>query len=148
MNAPADEPFTIDLARARRCGFPEVVYGEGKEPATLVQIVARLLTVRADVLVTRLTAEKAAVLLQAYPRGRYNSLARMFSLEPERSEQDPVPPTLGKVGVVTAGTSDLPIAEEVSETLKWMRVQPIMVHDVGVAGPHRLPAGIRQPSRR
>ena len=140
MNAPHDEPFTLDLARARRCGFPEVVYGEGKDGATLVQIVARLLAARADVLVTRLTAEKAAVLLEAYPAGRYNALARMFSLEAVRGEHDPPPPaTVGRVGVVTAGTSDLPIAEEVAETLRWMRVETIRIHDVGVAGPHRLP---------
>ena len=138
MPKPSPEPFTLDLERQFRCGFPEVVYGEGKDLATLTEIIARLRDNGTDVLVTRLNAHQAEGLSVAYPAGNFNPLARTLRLEvadpPSRQ------PLTGAVSIVTAGTSDLPVAEEARETLRWMRVEPVMVHDVGVAGPHRLPA--------
>lgn len=127
---------TLDLDRRRRCGYPEVIFGEGKTTPTLVQIMRRLLAERMPVLATRIAPEKAEVLLREFQTGRYNEVAgtfRISALIPDEVTQ------LGQVAVVTAGTSDLPVAEEARETLEWMGVNVTMIHDVGVAGPHRLP---------
>lgn len=127
---------TLDLDRRRRCGFSEVVYGEGKSVESLVKIFDRLLAERHDVLATRITADKAAELRARFPLANYNPLARTLRLDAPEAERE----TGGRVAVVTAGTSDLPVAEEARETLEWMGIEVTMVHDVGVAGPHRLPA--------
>lgn len=130
--------ISLDMDRARRCGFPEVVYGEGKSAATLREIFAQLLDQGIHVLATRVSSEKAAELRQTYPEGQYNELARTFRVAAKRPEEKPG--RRGRVAVVSAGTSDLPVAEEARETLDWMGLDVTMIHDVGVAGPHRLPA--------
>jgi NCAIR mutase (PurE)-related protein len=130
---------TVDLDRTRRCGFPEVVYGEGKSIEALERIVRRLAAEGVAVLATRVSVEQARLLRIEFPEGRYNETARTFRLAArhERAEA-PSEKKTGRVAVVTAGTSDLPVAEEARETLDWMGVQVTMIHDVGVAGPHRL----------
>ncbi len=126
---------TLDLDRGRRCGFPEVVYGEGKPASTLVKIVRQLLAERQTVLVTRVDQTKGDQLSGVFPAGRYNPIGRTF-----RAVADSAPcTTIGRVVLITAGTSDLPVAEEARETLEWMGVEVTVIHDVGVAGPHRLP---------
>ncbi|HTN76945.1 MAG TPA: nickel pincer cofactor biosynthesis protein LarB [Pirellulaceae bacterium] len=130
---------TLDLDRQRRCGYPEVIYGDGKSVPTLIRIVRRLLVEHQPILATRISAEKATELLQEFPAARYNELARTFRLAGGERELPDVATQLGQVAVVTAGTSDLPVAEEARETLDWMGVAVSMIHDVGVAGPHRLP---------
>jgi NCAIR mutase (PurE)-related protein len=129
---------TLDLDRQRRCGFPEVVYGEGKTVDTLKKILHALLDNHASALATRVSEEKAAALLAEFPQGSYNPLGRTFRVDIERVPAE----THGRVAVVTAGTSDLPVAEEARETLDWMRTSVTMVNDVGVAGPHRLLAHV------
>lgn len=133
---------SLDLDRARRCGFPEVVYGEGKDVATMQAIFRRLLDAGTAVLATRVSAEKAAALSADFPAGRYNAAARTFRIAVGESTAQPAP--AAKVAVVTAGSSDLPVAEEARETLDWMDVAVTMIHDVGVAGPHRLPAHLEK----
>jgi NCAIR mutase (PurE)-related protein len=136
---------SVDLDRRRRCGFPEVVYGPGKSTEQLCAIVATLLESGQKVLATRIDATQAAGLAAAFPAARYNPVARTWRIEGgEPSKSDPEPRTLNPepmpfVAVISAGSSDLPVAEEVRETLDWMGVRVTMVHDVGVAGPHRLP---------
>lgn len=129
----------LDLDRRRRCGFPEVVFAAGKPPETVVRACQTLLEAGGDALVTRLSPEQAAALVERIPQGIYNSLARTF-----RASAAGQPPAVrrpaGRVTIVTAGTSDLPVAEEARETLIWMGVESVLVQDVGVAGPHRLPA--------
>jgi NCAIR mutase (PurE)-related protein len=131
---------TLDLDRQRRCGFPEVIFGEGKPAATIGDIIDRLLLSGVRAFATRISAEKGAELLERFadqnPTARYNDLARTFRIDPVNQ---PMPENQGKVAVITAGTSDLPIAEEARETLDWMGINTVMIHDVGVAGPHRLP---------
>lgn len=124
----------LDLDRSRRCGFPEVVFGEGKSLPTLERIFQRLLDEHADVLATRISADAAAALLERFPRGRYNPIARTFRipLEPESQIRG------GLVAIVAAGTTDMPIAEEAAETARWMGASVVLVVDVGVAGPQRL----------
>ncbi len=128
----------IDLDRARRCGYPEVVYGQGKTAATLEKIFRCLMAENVDVLATRISAEQAADLGPRFPSARYNSQARTLRIPLAKTAtlSDPIE---GRVAIVTAGTSDLPVAEEARETLLWMGFQPTMIFDVGVAGPHRLP---------
>jgi NCAIR mutase (PurE)-related protein len=138
MQDQPPEPFTLDLDRQQRCGFPEVVYGEGKDLVTLTKIIGQLRENGTNVLVTRLDADKAEQLASPYPDGQFNALARTWRLDVSQPALDRQPS--GAVTIVTAGTSDLPVAEEARETLRWMNVDPKMVHDVGVAGPHRLPA--------
>ncbi len=136
---------TLDTDRRRRCGFPEVIYGEGKTVTTMAKIITRLLTDDSPVLATRISADQAAALLRDFPQGRYNELGRTFRIDveqvsrPVRTDQE----ICSTVAVVTAGTCDLPVAEEVRETLDWMGVEVTMIHDVGVAGPHRLPAHLQ-----
>lgn len=144
LSAPLGEA-TLDLDRARRCGFPEVVYGEGKSVEMLTMIFRRLLDEAIHVLATRISPDKAAALSAAFPAGRYNAAARTFRIAAPQAtaaaDQAPAEQApSGRVAVVTAGSSDLPVAEEARETLDWMGIEVTMIHDVGVAGPHRLPA--------
>jgi len=127
---------TVDLDRQRRCGFPEVVYAEGKTAESIVEIIH---AVRADgsaALATRVSAEQAAQLCEAFSEGQYNEIGRTFRIEPSAPHATP----RGHVAVVTAGTSDRPVAEEAHETLLWAGTRVTMIQDVGVAGPHRFPA--------
>lgn len=131
----------VDLDRARRCGFPEVVYAEGKTVAAMAKIFAALLAARSEVLATRMAPEPAAELAGLFPAGRYNPVARTFRISPaDGSDADAL--SSGRVCIVTAGTSDLPVAEEARETAEWTGARVNMVHDVGVAGPHRLTASL------
>ena len=139
------EDATLDLDRANRCGFPEVVYGEGKSVETLRRIFTRLLGETADVFATRVAAEKAEVLLREFSTAKYNSIARTIRI-PAGAGASPAG-RVGEVLIVTAGTSDLPVAEEARETLDWMNVKVDVVHDVGVAGPHRLPIHLEKLRR-
>ena len=132
------EPYTVDVERAARCGFPEVIYGEGKSPTAIMAIAQRLLDAGQSVLATRIDAEQAAAIASQTPSARYNATARTLRID-AKLERGNAPPR-GCVTVITAGTSDLPVAEEARETLQWMGVDVRMMHDVGVAGPHRLQA--------
>src|SRR5207237_1241605 len=109
---------TVDIDRRRRCGFPEVVFGPGKTIDQLCQIVATLVAHREPVLATRIDEQQAAGLLSAFPQGRYNEVARTFRLADEPSV---TPSRKGgaNVAVISAGTGDLPVAEEARETLDW-----------------------------
>ena len=126
-------PFaTIDHHRTLRCGFPEVVYCAGKTPEDAAAIAERIWRRARRLLATRATPEHAAAIQMVVPSARYSPLGRTVSAgDPALSQ---VPPVV----VVTAGTSDLPVAEEAIETVR-MFGQPVehMV-DVGVAGLHRV----------
>lgn len=149
---PATKPLaeaSVDLDRHRRCGFPEVVFGQGKSVEQLRAIFAALLEAGEEAFATRIDQEQASGLASVFPTGRYNAKARTFRVQgsgfsvrqekvaTEPGAQNPEPST-PFVAVISAGTSDLPVAEEVRETLDWMGVRVAMIHDVGVAGPHRL----------
>lgn len=129
----------LDLDRARRCGFPEVVFGQGKSVEALERIFTALLAAGIEVLATRITAEQAAELVPRFRRAIYNTVGRTLRIPLADTEQA-APPPRGHVGIITAGTSDLPVAEEARETALWMGMRVTLVQDVGVAGPHRLPA--------
>ena len=139
----------IDLDRHRRCGFPEVVFAEGKTVAAMEKIFQAQLEHGSEVLATRMTAAQAAELAAKFPQARYNAVGRTFRISPSKAAEGGggqesalgVCGILsGKVVIVTAGTSDLPVAEEARETALWTGAAVEMVQDVGVAGPHRLAA--------
>jgi NCAIR mutase (PurE)-related protein len=122
---------TLDTHRKLRVGFPEVVLGEMKPAEQLAAIVQALRDRGQSVLVTRLSAEKAGLLLRQHVDGTYHSAARIFEIRLGRLRA-------GKVAVITAGTSDIPVAEEAAVTADAMGATVKRVYDVGVAGIHRL----------
>jgi NCAIR mutase (PurE)-related protein len=124
----------VDLHRRLRCGFPEVIFGQGKTAEQIVAILRTLDEHGEGGLATRVDHETALRLLQEFPDGQYNELGRTFRVA---SRNDPGP-KLGKVVVVTAGTSDLPVAEEARVTAEAWNCEVGLVADVGVAGLHRL----------
>jgi hypothetical protein len=152
----------VDLDRHRRCGFPEVIFAQGKSVAVLEQIFQVLVQHGSDVLATRMSAEQFAQLQDKFPTGRYNPIARTFRIptpnaaregaafhqerakheQGEAREKDGRGAAVGRVVIVTAGTTDLPVAEEARETVLWTGVAVTVIQDVGVAGPHRLTANL------
>jgi NCAIR mutase (PurE)-related protein len=125
---------SVDHHRALRQGAPEVVFGEGKTPAQIVGIAKELARTGQNVLVTRLDEAKAREVGTGMPELVYKPQARVATLE-----QSPLP-KLGTrpVALVSAGTGDLPVAEECAETLRMLGAAVERVYDVGVAGIHRL----------
>jgi hypothetical protein len=124
-----------DLERERRWGLPETVLGLGKSPAAIAAIVAELVAHnRGPVLVTKTTPEAHRAVAELVPQAEFHEQARMV-----RVMREPVV-TAGLVGVVAAGTSDLPIAEEAALTAEAAGASIDRIYDVGVAGLHRLMA--------
>jgi NCAIR mutase (PurE)-related protein len=135
----------IDLDRRRRCGFPEVVFGQGKSVTALEKIFCAILASGSEVLATRISPEQAEPLGKYFPAGRYNATGRTFRVPLATATAGPATAAdLGHVAIITAGTSDLPVAEEARETAEWMGVRVTLIADVGVAGPHRLPARLSE----
>lgn len=130
---------TLDLQRARRRGFPEVVYGPRKTPRQIAGIVERLCAAGQTVLVTRVGPEIHDVVSKVAPKAEYHETARALVVRSGRKRA-------GRPGilVLTAGTSDLPVAEEAALTAELMGNKVTRVHDVGVAGIHRLVAHRRK----
>jgi len=124
---------TIDGHRHLRCGFPEVVYGEGKTPAQILDIAARIVAAGDPLLATRLSPEALAALSAAHPAGEAHPGARLF----RHPGMGPLPPA-APVAVVSAGTSDQPVAEEAALTAEAMGAPVRRIRDAGVAGIHRL----------
>jgi len=122
---------TLDTHRPLRGGFPEAIYGESKTAEHLAGIVAALRDSPHVVIVTRVSFEKAQACKEAAPEGEHYPEARMFVI-PRKTKR------LGKVAVVTAGTSDIPVAEEAAVTAQALGAQVVRIFDVGVAGIHRL----------
>lgn len=131
----------LDLDRPRRCGYPEVVFGEGKSAETIRKVIERLTKEGHEALITRVHPSVAAQLACGLAGMSHNDIARTIRVRPESFVERP---KVGKVAIVTAGTTDLPVAEEARETLDWMGVATDLIADVGVAGPHRLPAQLHR----
>lgn len=124
----------VDHHRSLRLGAPEVVFGEGKTTEQIAGIARELARKGQNVLITRLSPEKAAAARGVLPDLKYAEIARVGTLE-----QTPIA-ALGTrpVAVMSAGTGDLPVAEECAETLRMLGVAVERVYDVGVAGIHRV----------
>jgi NCAIR mutase (PurE)-related protein len=139
---------TPDLDRKRRCGFPEVIYGTGKSPDAIKSVADSLLEMTEEILVTRVSPEQVRVLSDMFVYTRWSYVARTLRigkqrepLAPESIVTSPDQPT-ACVAVVSAGTTDEPIALEAIETLAWMGVPSRLIQDIGVAGPYRLLAHV------
>jgi NCAIR mutase (PurE)-related protein len=129
----------LDLQRAERCGFPEVVYGEGKPTELVQRIVRRQQAAGQPSLVTRVADETAAALKHEWPQAIHNESGRTIRVPLMGDSLDDIDrQACGHAIVVTAGSCDGPVAQEAIETLRWMRVSCELIQDVGVAGPHRL----------
>ncbi len=123
----------VDHHRALRRGFPEVVFGAGKSESQIESIVERIVARQQSVLVTRTSAAVHARLQARFARATWHADARCISVP------GPAPAALpGRAAVVCAGTSDVPVAEEAAVTLEFHGADVLRVHDVGVAGLHRL----------
>lgn len=135
-DAPVDDLgfATLDQHRALRQGYPEVVFGQGKRADQVVAIAERLAAHGDGFLVTRAEPEARLALAARFPRAEVNDLARTVLL---RGDQPPARGTRA-VAVVTAGTSDLPVAEEAAVTLDAIGHPALRITDVGVAGIHRI----------
>lgn len=126
---------TLDLHRALRRGMPEAVYGEGKTPEQIEAIVDRLHDAGQTVLVTRVDRDVHGRVAVRHPRAEYHEAARAIVVRPKGARRK-----AGRSGVVVmcAGTSDVPVAEEAALTAELMGNRVVRIHDVGVAGLHRM----------
>jgi len=122
----------VDHHRAHRCGFPEVILGTGKTPEQIVSIAKMILEHSPSLLVTRVDEAAAGALLAAVPDATHEPRGRLVYREAPDLEK------MGKVAVVTAGTSDIPVAEEARVTASLMGSRVSTCYDVGVAGLHRI----------
>jgi hypothetical protein len=125
---------TVDHHRALRQGYPEVIFGAGKTPEQVVAIAERIISRGNGVLVTRADEATRAVLADRIPSVHINAIARTAFVAPD----EPPPPGKGTILIVTAGTSDVPVAEEAAVTATALGNCVERVTDVGVAGIHRL----------
>jgi hypothetical protein len=123
----------VDTDRERRCGFPEVVFGAGKTPEQVVGIAEIIVDKHGVLLVSRVERAHFDALQRVFPDATWHAQARCASVV-----RVPAPVRGGVVGVICAGTSDLPVAEEAAVTLEIFGNRVLRLADVGVAGIHRL----------
>lgn len=123
----------VDHARKNRCGFPEFIYGENKTPEQIVLIISEILKSGQPALVTRIRPEASEFVLREFPAAEYNADARTLIV---RSKDDVEKE--GKVLIITAGTSDLPVAHEAAAVLDICGINTEILNDAGVACLHRI----------
>ena len=123
----------LDTHRELRRGHPEVIYCAGKTVAQVRTIIAALLEGEGNILATRATPEMAEAVTELHPAARYNALGRTLAIQ----RHDRLL-TSNAIAIVTAGTSDQPVAEEAAETALLFGNRVERINDVGVAGLHRL----------
>ncbi len=126
----------LDLYREVRTGFQEVVYCAGKQDAYLVSIFQKLYEKNGEVLGTRATAEQYALISKSFPQVQYDTISKILKIE--EKPEDKVLRRIGKIAVCTAGTADIPVAEEAAQTAEYFGASVSRVYDVGVSGLHRL----------
>lgn len=125
---------TVDLDRQKRTGFPEVIFGEGKSAEQIAGILKRLNDAGQNAFATRVDAAKAAQIQNTLPDCHYNAIARVLHREVHPIEEQ----GRGTIGILCAGTSDLPVAEEAACVAELLGNRIHRITDVGVAGVHRL----------
>ena len=124
----------IDHHRSLRKGFPEVIWGEGKTSGQILSIMKELKRKGQNILVTRLEERKAKAIQEIFPKSRYYPRSKVLTYLTH-----PVKPEgKGTILVITAGTTDIPVAEETAVTAEFMGNRVETLYDVGVAGIHRL----------
>ena len=143
LAALGKEPVTdlgfaqVDQHRALRQGFPEVIFGAGKTPVQVVKIAAEILKGSDRVLITRIDSTHAKALKKKFKKAAHHEDARCVVIEKKKTKPRP-----GTITILSAGTSDLPVAEETAITAEAMGNRVQRIHDVGVAGLHRLLARV------
>lgn len=125
---------SIDHHRGLRRGYPEVIYGEGKEVEDIISIMEKMIEQQDNIMVTRISRQKAGMILQKYPKCIYHKRARLITLEAKSVKIS----GRGMILVICAGTSDIPVAEEAARTAEFMGNSVRTIYDIGVAGLHRL----------
>lgn len=125
----------IDHHRSLRKGFPEVIFGEGKTSGQIIEIMARMDNNKENILVTRLDSPKAEAVLESFPEATYYPLSRVLTCiaQPIKKQTG-----RGLVLIISAGTSDIPVAEEALLTARIMGNPTDYLYDVGISGLHRL----------
>lgn len=123
----------IDHARSDRQGFPEVIFGLGKTPDQIAGIFEKLAARSPNVLITRTTAEVFGQIRNIHTDAEWHESARMIRLYRDKTERG-----IGEISVATAGTSDIPVAEEAALTAEAMGNRVQRIWDAGVAGIHRI----------
>ncbi len=124
----------IDNQRKLRQGYCEVIFGQGKTEQQLKEIAEYYIKNEDNLLITRLDANKAEKLLDLHPKSEYHSLAKLFTIIFNPAENR----GLGKITVVSAGTSDQPVAQEAFLVAKFLGHRVGLIQDIGVAGLHRI----------
>ncbi len=122
----------LDTHRKLRSGFAEVVYCSGKADEHLCQIYGRIYDAEGEVLGTRASGEQAALIQDRYKEAEYDPLSRILKIEKKDKKR------IGKIAVCTAGTADIPVAEEAAQTAEFFGNNVERIYDVGVSGIHRL----------
>jgi len=133
----AFKDLVVDHHRALRMGFPEVVFGSGKTPDQVARAATEILSREKRLLVTRIQKEHVRAVRRRFPKAIHHETARCLSVIRGKSTKRP-----GTIAVVSAGTSDLPVAEEAAVTADVMGNRVQRIYDVGVAGLHRLLARV------
>lgn len=123
----------LDLHRELRRGYPEVIFGGGKTPRQITEIMLRLAeSSQGNILATRCQSEVYDYLKQALPQAKYHPMAKLIALERSKGAE------AGHILIICAGTSDMPVAEEAALTAAYLGNRITRLYDVGVAGLHRL----------
>ncbi len=128
-----DKPFIIDYDRRQRLGFDEVIYGEAKSVALLLGLLEEYVSRKQNVLITRVQNKKAKALLKKHDSAFFDKESGVFMLKPLEGNKG-----VKQVGIISAGSSDIGVANEAYYTLSYMGIGAEIIHDVGVAGVHRL----------
>ncbi len=127
----------LDHDRINRTGFPEVIFCEGKPDEYLVDIYKRMYEKEGQVFGTRASVHQYEIVKEALPEAMYDKVSRILKVAPAvGADQDDE--LIGNVAVVTAGTADIPVAEEAAQTIEYFGSRATRVFDVGVSGIHRL----------
>jgi len=123
----------IDHHRELRKGFPEIIYGLGKTPEQILKIAQEILKKGGNLLITRIERSVYEKIGKKLPKTAYNPLGKTVTLRQKRAAMGK-----GRIVIMTAGTSDIPVAEEAFVTCEILGNETERVYDVGVAGLHRL----------
>lgn len=122
----------LDTGRKERTGFSEVVFCQGKDDGFLKDIFARLFEANGEVLGTRATKNQFEIVKKILPQATYDSVSKVIKVQGEKKN------LAGNIAVCTAGTADIPVAEEAAQTAEFFGSRVERIFDVGVAGIHRL----------
>lgn len=126
----------LDTERKNRTGFPEVVFCQGKKDDFLKEIFLRLYKTNGEVMGTRASAKQAQLVKSVLSNAKYDEVSRIISVKNE--EKSAEKKLIGNIAVCTAGTADIPVAEEAAKTAEFFGSKVSRVYDVGVSGIHRL----------